>query len=198
MKKTSIISVFILTAGIVLSSFINKPADAPEWKFDSGHSSFGFIASHLGTPFIGTFNKVDATMKFDPANLEGSSITFTVDAASVDTRIDKRDEHLKSADYFDAGKYPAWTFKSEKITKKSDKEFIVAGSFTAKDVTKKIEIPMAITTNTMHPYNKEKLLLGVKVVTTIKRTEYKIGPAETTGVGDDVEVMFFGEFTKAK
>jgi len=204
MKKTTLVFIAIAFMGTVLTGFINKKTDAPEWKIDPVHSSVTFMATHLGTPFVGNFGKFDGVLKFDPADLTNSSATFTIDVNSINTNIEKRDGHLKSAEFFDAEKYPAMTFKSEKIIKKipgNDKEFIVMGSLTAKDVTKKIEVPLTITANGPHPFNKEMLMLGMKTAFKIVRSEYHIGSgdwASTAVVGDDVAVSVFAEFSRRK
>ncbi len=200
MKKTTM----ILAAALVLtglSSFIpsvKSPADAAEWKLDNTHSSVSFTVAHLGTPLMGGFKKYDVALRFDPANPDGSSLNVTIDAASIDTRSEGRDEHLKGADFFDVTKFPNATFKSEKVTKKSDKEFLFSGTLTVKGVAKKAEVTFLVNVNKEHPYAKDKMLLGVTATTKMKRTEFGVGGADTNSLGDDVDITFYGEFSKAK
>ena len=94
---------------------------AASYSIDPSHTTAGFGVKHLMVSTTrGQFNKVAGTVEIDDADLTRSRIDVTIDAASVDTREPKRDEHLRSADFFDVAKYPTITFKSTRIEKGAD------------------------------------------------------------------------------
>src|ERR1700761_3950936 len=98
-----------------------------EWQVDQSHTSVTFGVRHMMVSTVrGHFQKVSGTVHWDPQNPESSNANLVVDIASVDTREQKRDEHLRSADFFDAEKYPTMTFRSTKVTKKGDDEYDLA------------------------------------------------------------------------
>src|SRR6185503_4878103 len=93
-------------------------ADAVEWKLDSSHTNVGFSVSHLVVSSVdGRFKEATASIKLDDADLTKSQVSVDINATSIDTGDAKRDEHLKSPDFFDAKKFPKLTFKSTKIAK---------------------------------------------------------------------------------
>jgi polyisoprenoid-binding protein YceI len=114
------------------------------WTLDKAHSNVNFEVRHFFTPVDGTFNEYNADVMFDPANLEESMIDVEIMVNSIDTKNEKRDGHLRTADFFNAEKYPKITFKSTKIESKGDNKFVAHGDLTIKDVTKKIEMPFTL------------------------------------------------------
>ncbi len=134
MKKTALIlSVIACSLGLGAHA-------ADTYKVDPVHSSVVFSIKHAGvTDFLGSFNEITGTVIFDAADLSKSSVELTVPVASVDSRHPKRDTHLKSADFFNAEKFPAVTFKSTKI-EGSGNDFKVTGDFTLLGVTKSITV----------------------------------------------------------
>lgn len=108
-----------------------------KWSVDAAHSSLDFSAKHMMVTTVrGQFTKFDAEIVADPEDLTTAEITFTIDTASVDTRSADRDNHLKSADFFEVEKYPTMIFKATKITAKGNNQYDVTGDFTIRDVTK--------------------------------------------------------------
>lgn len=113
---------------------------ADTYKVDPVHSSVVFSIKHVGvTDFLGSFNEINGTVVFDEADPSKSTVELTVPVAGVDSRHPKRDEHLKSADFFNAEKFPAVTFKSTKV-EGSGSDFKVTGDFTLLGVTKSITV----------------------------------------------------------
>jgi len=109
-----------------------------KWDFDLSHSSINFHVRHLMVSKVhGRFSKWGGTLLLDEADLTKSQLDVSIDASSIDTKDEKRDGHLRSADFFDVEKFPAITFKSTKIEKTSD-GYKVTGNFTIKDVTKEV------------------------------------------------------------
>jgi polyisoprenoid-binding protein YceI len=118
---------------------LTTTSHAAKWKADVAHSSVSFTVKHMMLLDVrGNFNDFDATVDFD----ESTPATFAVDAtaqtASIDTRNDRRDGHLKSPDFFDAETFPALTFKSTKVEKVGDGHYAMIGDLTMHGVTKPV------------------------------------------------------------
>ncbi|MDQ6764591.1 MAG: YceI family protein, partial [Verrucomicrobiota bacterium] len=114
---------------------------APEtYKIDPVHSSITFKVRHLFSFVTGKFTKFDGTFAVDPDALPGSTVTATVQTASVDTANGKRDEDLKGADFFDAAKFPEMTFKSKSVKPTGKDSADITGDFTMHGVTKDLTL----------------------------------------------------------
>ncbi|MBX2972021.1 MAG: YceI family protein [Flavobacteriales bacterium] len=168
-----------------------------EWKLDNAHAKLRFSITHLGINDVeGSFRTIDATISAPNANdLTGATITFTADARSIDTDNKMRDEHLQGADFFDAAKHPAISYRSTSVTKVSGDRYKVQGNLTVKGVTKPVELT-ATARYGVHPMN-QKSVAGVKVTGTIDRTQFGIG----SGMGgatlsDNVEITGNAEFVQ--
>lgn len=117
-----------------------------QWELDPEHTRIGFSAKHaMVTTVRGSFNEVKGLLNVDTENTENCSAVVTVGVASVDTRNAKRDEHLRSADFFDAEQWPNITFVSSSIEEVDDNAIAVIGDLTIRDVTRQITIPLAVT-----------------------------------------------------
>jgi len=117
---------------------------APEaWTVDKSHSTATFKVRHIMANVVGQFRTFDAKINLDRAKPENSNVEFTIDAASIDTGNGNRDEHLRSADFFDVAKFPTITFKSTSIAAKSATEFAVTGDLTMHGVTKRVTLPVS-------------------------------------------------------
>ena len=114
------------------------------YDIDPRHSYIGFKIRHMGiTDVAGSFRDFNGTINYDPKDISKSSVNFTAKVTSIDTGVAPRDNHLRSADFFEVEKYPEMTFKSTKVEKKG-KTLMVYGDLTMKGVTKQIEIPFTI------------------------------------------------------
>ena len=117
------------------------PALAVDLQVDPAHSTATFAIKHMMVSTVhGSFGKVTGTVNHDPKDPTRSSAIIQIDPASLDTRVDKRDAHLKSADFFDVQKCPEMTFKSTKIEKAGDKKYKVAGDLTMHCITKPVTL----------------------------------------------------------
>lgn len=195
--KTMVFAVAITT----LSTFSANAQDATMWKIDKAHTSVNFSINHFFSAVTGKFTDFDGKMHFDPKNLEGSQAEFSISINSVNTDDSKRDKHLQSKDFFDANTYPNMTFKSSKIEKKSDKEYLLYGKLTIKDKTKDVVLPMKITGEMEHPMKKGTLILGLVIDTIIDRTDFGVGTgdwAATMVVGDEVKIHIPMELNRKK
>lgn len=156
------------------------------WKSDGAHSKVGFAITHLMISEVeGHFSEFDitatATDTFDDAE-------FSVDikTVSIDTDNSRRDEHLKSADFFDAEKYPSITFESTGFEKTGDKTFVLNGDLTMHGVTKSVTLEGKIN-GIITDQRSQKLKAGLKLTGTVDRLEFGVG-GDTASLGDDVEL----------
>ncbi len=116
---------------------------AGTYSIDPLHTNVGFRVRHMGLAIVlGKFTDYTATISYDPNDITKSSVQFTAKVASLDTGVKQRDDHLRSADFFEVEKYPDMTFRSTRIERKSDKTFIAHGDLKIKNVTKQIALPV--------------------------------------------------------
>ena len=168
-----------------------------KWSIDPTHSEIGFKVKHMMfTNVSGKFGTYDATITTDGDNFENAAIEFSADIASVDTANADRDGHLRSADFFDAEKYPTLTFKSTSFKKVSGKNYKVTGDLTLHGVTKAVTLNAVFNGTTTNPMSK-KTEAGFKFTGTIKRSDFGIAAAmPATMLGDEVTITGNGEFVK--
>jgi polyisoprenoid-binding protein YceI len=192
--RFSIIGMLVFVVGIFAA--FSPLADATKWKVDDAHSSVSFAIDHGFVPTTGRFDKFKGDLNFSPENLADSKADFTIDINSVNTQETKRDNHLKSEDFFNAKEYPSMRFVSSKFTKVDDKNYIAHGKLTIRNVTKDIELPFKVLGIGQHPAKKGTTVMGIKAKTTIDRTDYEVGTgswAATAIVGDEVEITIIME-----
>ena len=134
MRKTAILTALVLVLGF------GTIAAQGTYGIDTAHSSVGFKVRHLVSKVSGGFNDFDGTIVAYFGNLDSSSVEFTIQATSIDTKNEKRDSHLRSVDFFDVEKYPEITFKSSKITKIDSDSYAVVGSLAMHGVSKEITL----------------------------------------------------------
>lgn len=202
MKKMKLLFVLLLSTGL-FSAYTDSvsPADeAPTWQIDKNHSSVSFSVRHFFSDVIGTFDEFDGTLKFDPEDLEGSSINFSIKVASVNTKNERRDNHLQSADFFNAEQWPEMKFVSTSFTK-ADDHYLVKGQMTIRDVTKEVEIPVKFLGQMENPRTAGSYIGGFSSEFAINRTDYGVGNgnfAATTTIGDEVEVKINLEVNRSE
>jgi polyisoprenoid-binding protein YceI len=136
--KLSLVAVFALALALA------APAQADTWNVDAVHSHVGFSVRHLLTPVPGSFGDFTGTIVYDEANPAASTVELTVQTASIDTKNDRRDNHLRSADFFDAEKHPTLTFKSKKVAPLGGNNLAVTGDLTIRGVTKEVTVPVEV------------------------------------------------------
>jgi polyisoprenoid-binding protein YceI len=176
----------------VLSVVTVNAQTASMWMVDKAHTSVNFSVNHFFSAVTGKFSSFDGTIHFDPANLKGSSVKFTIPVSSVNTGNTKRDNHLQSADFFDAKAFPNMTFVSSRFEKKSAKEYLAFGKLTIRNVTKDIVLPFKITGEMEHPMMKGTVILGLASTFKINRNDYGVGSgdwATTMVVGSAVDIQ---------
>ena len=159
---------------------------ADTYKVDPVHSSVVFSIKHNGvTNFYGAFKEISGTVSFDAADSSKSSVELTVPVESIDTRSEKRDQHLKSPDFFNAKQFPTITFKSSKIEGSGD-SYKISGDLTIHGVTKPITADFKRGADGKG--GQGKTTGGGEARFTIKRSDYDmkfmVGP-----LGDDVNII---------
>ena len=115
-------------------------AGSTMWKIDPNHSTIGFAVKHMMFATVhGRFDGFRGTIWFDPEHVERSGVYVTIQTASIDTGVGARDNHLRSADFFDVEKYPAATFRSTSIEGEGER-FVIHGELTIKDITRPVTL----------------------------------------------------------
>lgn len=172
------------------------------WNIDPAHSVAEFKVKHMMISNVkGAFPKVSGVLTFDEGDVSKSSVEATIDVASIVTRDEQRDGHLKSPDFFDVEKYPTMTFKSTKVTATGAGEGTVEGDLTIRDVTKKVVFAVeGPTAPGKDPWGNTRI--GVSATTKISRKDFGLvwnAALETGGVlvGDEVTITLDVQFVKA-
>lgn len=162
------------------------------WTVDQSHSSIGFSVKHMMVSKVkGAFDSYSAQIEAaDLADLSTANISFAIDAASINTRSEDRDNHLKSADFFDAEQFPKITFQSTSIEKSGD-DYKVTGDLTIKDVTKPVTFDVEFNGKGTNPWGQA--VYGFEAETSINREEFGLtwnAALETGGVlvGKDIKI----------
>jgi len=175
---------------------------ASVWEIDPAHTSAQFAIRHLMVSTVrGDFRKVSGKVNLDDQDVTKSTVDATIDVASIDTGIAKRDDHLRSADFFDVAKYPTMTFKSKKIQKGSgDGNYKITGDLTLRGVTKEVVLDFE---GNLKPVKSPqgKTLIGGMATTKINRKDFGLtwnAALETGGVavGEDVTITIDIEMTQ--
>ncbi len=171
------------------------------YTIDTAHSSAQFKVRHMMIANVkGEFDKVSGTVEFDPANPSATSVEASIDVASVSTRETDRDNHLKSADFFDVAKYPAISFKSTHVKAEGDGEYKVGGNLTIRGVTKPVTLDVEeFTEEVKDPWGFMRR--GATAVTRINRKDFGMEfniPLDAGGfvVGDHIEITLDVEMTR--
>jgi polyisoprenoid-binding protein YceI len=161
------------------------------WSFDPTHSSIGFSVRHLMISKVrGQFNQWTGTFEYDESDPVRSKLAVRIDAASIDTREEKRDAHLRSPDFFDVEKFPELVFESRKIDRDGD-DFVVTGDLTIHGVTRSVQLQVESLGRTKDPWGGERA--GFSASATISRKDFDMHfnmPLEAGGVvvGDKIEI----------
>ncbi len=155
-----------------------------KWAIDAAHSEIGFKVKHLMiTNVAGKFDKFEGSVESTSDDFVNANISFTAEAASVNTGQSQRDGHLQSADFFDAAKFPQLKFASTAFEKASGSKYVLSGDLTIRDVTKAVKLDVDFSGEAKDPYNNTKA--GFEITGKINRTDFGLNfnaPLETGGV----------------
>jgi polyisoprenoid-binding protein YceI len=158
-------------------------AFAANYKVDPSHSSVGFTIAHLVIAEVeGRFDRFDASFVYDEKNPSKSSLEAKVYIDSVNTNEKKRDEHLRSGDFFDAAKFPEMTFKSTKVAPSADgKSGQIFGKLTIRDVSKEVVFDVKLKGKIKDPWGNERAIFDAS--TKINRTDFGLKWNKTLDAG---------------
>lgn len=174
---------------LVLPPAIGGVQAAETYTLDSGHADVVFMVSHFGySDTIGRIGDVKGTITFDEAAVENSAVDIVMQSASLDTNHTKRDEHLKSADFFNVEEHPTITFKSTGIAKTGDNTGTLTGDLTLLGVTKPVTLDVTFNLKAPHPILTGKEAVGFSARGSIKRTDFGMA-TYAPAIGDDVELI---------
>jgi polyisoprenoid-binding protein YceI len=168
------------------------PINAGDYSLDPNHSVIGFTIRHNELTLVsGRFKNFTGTIHFDDKDVTRSSVDFNAKTESIDTGVDARDKHLRTADFFEVAKYPEMTFKSTKVERKGKDRYVLYGDLTIKDVTKPVALPFTITGAIKDGRGNTRI--GIAAQTTVDRRDFGItwGHALAGGgfdVGHDVTI----------
>lgn len=173
------------------------------WQIDPSHTNIGFEGRHMLVSKVrGKFSDFEADLAIDPENLEQSKATFRIKAESLDSGFGQRDEHLKSADFFDVEKYPEIVFDSRKIARNGgDGSYIIEGDLTIRDVTRPVRFKAEVGGPVKNPWGGEVIALDAE--TEINRKDWDLNwnmALEAGGVlvSDKIKLQLATELNKVE
>jgi polyisoprenoid-binding protein YceI len=170
-------------------------AQSETWQLDPPHSAAQFSVRHMGISTIrGTFTKVSGTVQYDPSDPAKSSIDVSIDPASVDSRVEMRDNDLRSDHFLDVQKYPTLTFKSKRIESAGASKLKATGDLTIHGVTKEDVLNIDGPSQPLKD-PRGKMHMGASATTRINRTEFGITGSQGM-VGNDIMITIDVELVK--
>ena len=173
-------------------STVSAPATKTTWAIDPAHTSVEFSVRHLMiTTVKGRFTDVKGTVTSDEADPATGQVDITIGTASIDTRESQRDEHLRSADFFEVEKFPAMHFKSRKLTSVSGDQFKLVGDLTIRDVSREVVLDVTSHGRAKDPWGGQRA--GFEATTKIKRSDFgltwnQVLEAGGVVVGDEIKI----------
>lgn len=172
-------------------------AQAGTWQIDPNHTAAQFSVRHLGVSTVrGAFTKVTGSAKYDPADPSKASLEATIDANSVDTRVEMRDNDLRSPRFFDVQKYPTITFHSKSAKVSSPGKLQITGDLTIHGVTKEVVLEVDGPTNPIKDPMGKGMRMGASATTKVNRQDFGVSALPGV-VGDDITITIDTELTQA-
>jgi len=177
----------LLLLNIVALPLLPAFSQVDTWQLDPNHSAAHFAVRHMGISTVrGAFAKLAGTVQYDPAHPEQSVIDVTIDANSIDTRVEMRDKDLRSPNFFDVEKYPSITFKSKKVEAAGSGKLNVTGDLTIHGVTKEVILHVDGPTGPIKdPRGNQHM--GAAATTEVNRRDFGVNGVPG-GVGDNVSI----------
>ncbi len=164
---------------------------ATPWTVDKSHSSVKFEIRHFFSNVPGAFHDYEADINFNPENLGESSIDVVIQVASVDTENERRDNHLRDPDFFEADTWPTMTFASSEIVSAGENNFVAKGQLTIKDVTVDFDLPFTLLGVMDHPWQENTQVAGIVSEFQILRNDFGVGTGNYVSdvvIGNEVNV----------
>ena len=188
--KKGLLAIALLVASTVFAA-------VTLWTNDKAHSQLQFTVTHLGLSDVsGTFNDFDVTIRSEKDDFSDAMFELTAQAASLDTRVEARNNHLKSADFFDVEQYPEITYISTAIKKKGKNKYKLTGDLTIHGVTKSVTMDL-LYRGMLVDEETGKETIGFQLTGEIKRSDFNVGPGfPEPMISDVVRIKADGEFVK--
>ena len=172
---------------VAVTMAVSAAAQAGTWKIDPNHSAAQFSVRHLGVSTVrGAFMKVSGSASYDPADPSKNSVDVTIDASSVDTRVEMRDNDLRSPNFLDVQKYPTITFKSKQSKSAGAGKLEMLGDLTIHGVTKEVTLDVdGPSAPIKDPWGNQRI--GASASTKINRKDFGVNGA-SGAVGDEITI----------
>jgi len=182
----------VVTLFATLAMSAAAAAQAGTWQIDPMHSSAQFSVRHLGVSTVrGAFTKVTGSAKYDPADPSKGSLDATIEATSVDTRVEMRDNDLRSSNFLDAQKFPTITFHSKQTKSAGAGKLQITGDLTIHGVTKEVVLDVdGPSAPIKDPWGNQRI--GASAATKINRKDFGVNGAAGV-VGDDITITIDAE-----
>jgi polyisoprenoid-binding protein YceI len=175
---------------------ISAAGQTETWQLDPPHSAAQFAVRHMGISTVrGTFTKLSGTVQYDPSDPTKSSIDATIDATSVDSRVEMRDNDLRSPKFLDVQKFPAITFKSKRVEPAGTGKLKVTGDLTIHGVTKEVVLDVDGPSEPIKD-PRGNLHMGASATTTINRRDFGVGNIPAAMVAEDLAIAIDLELVK--
>lgn len=189
----------LLLLAITMASLMASAQQAKVWTNDPQHSRLGFTVKHLMISEVsGRFSDFKAIVNTSKSDYSDAKVTLTAKVASINTDVEARDNHLRSADFFDTAKYPTLTFSSTLIKKTGAKRGIMYGKLTFHGITKNIKLNVTFFGMLVNPMNK-KTTAGFRVTGVVKRDNYALGKSYPSAIiSNDIQIVANVEFSPDK
>jgi len=193
-----LVPVLLVVAVLLINAGFSQPV---KYNVDKSHSNIGFAVDHMViTTVYGKFNEYEIDLTLDLANAANSSVTARIHVPSIDTNEPKRDNHLRSGDFFDAENHPEVLFVSKKV-EKTDTGYIAHGDLTIRGVTKQIALPFIVKGPITDSWGNNRV--GIEAKLTINRQEFGVKwnkVLDTGGLvaGNDVDIEIQAQFIAAR
>lgn len=189
MKKYFILSIMAFSSLLAIGQ-------SQTWTNDPAHSRLGFVVKHLTISEIeGRFSDFSIKVITSKEDYSDAQITLTAKVASINTDVEARDNHLRSADFFDAEKYPTMTFKSTLLKKTGKNEGKLYGNLTFHGITKPVIMNVKYFGSVINPMSKAQTA-GFQITGFIKRSDFNLGPKfPETMISDSIQIIANAEFS---
>jgi polyisoprenoid-binding protein YceI len=186
----------VFIAVVSLTLVITAVAQSNVWQMDPVHSSAQFAVRHMGISTVrGTFTKLSGTAHYVPADAKSDSVEVTIEPASVDTRVEMRDNDLRGDHFFDVQKYPSMTFRSTKVESAGADKLKVTGDLTIRGVTKPVSLDVEGPSKPLDDGHGH-LHIGISASGTLNRTDFGMTGYQGV-VGNEITLTIDAELVQA-
>ncbi len=173
------------------------PAGAETFTVDTGHAEIGFSVKHMMVSNTrGTFNRFEGTVDYDVATGTLKGAEGSIETGSIDTNNEKRDEHLRNPDFFDAARHPKMAFRSTSVRKTGDNSFEVEGVLNVLGIDRPVVLPVTVSGPVDDPWGNQRI--GLECSTVLNRRALGITNSPAAMIGDEIQVAISAEATVKK